>query len=48
MAQEFLDGRAEVDPREYPKTCERCDLQALCRVHENRLSAAETEEGEDE
>ena len=32
----FLAGRADVDPRDYPSTCERCDLQALCRIHENR------------
>lgn len=44
MAREFLEGRAEVDPREYPKTCERCDLQALCRVHESRADGAEADE----
>jgi len=26
---------AEVDPRDAPKTCERCGLQTLCRIHEN-------------
>jgi ATP-dependent helicase/DNAse subunit B len=36
LAQDFLSGRAEVDPREYPKTCERCGLQTLCRIQENR------------
>ena len=35
LARDFLSGRAEVDPREYPKTCERCGLQTLCRIHEN-------------
>lgn len=44
MARNFIDGHAEVDPREYPKTCERCDLQALCRVHENRTDAEDDEE----
>ncbi len=34
LAWEFLDGRAEVNPREYPQTCERCGLQTLCRVQE--------------
>ena len=34
LAKDFLAGRAEVDPREYPKTCERCGLQTLCRVQE--------------
>jgi probable DNA repair protein len=35
MARDFVAGRAEVDPRDYPKTCERCGLQALCRIQEN-------------
>jgi RecB family exonuclease len=34
LADDFLAGHAEVDPREAPKTCERCGLQTLCRVHE--------------
>jgi probable DNA repair protein len=36
LARDFLDGKAEVDPRDYPKTCERCGLQTLCRVLENQ------------
>ncbi len=36
LAEDFLAGRADVDPREYPKTCERCGLQTICRVQENR------------
>ena len=35
LAKDFLAGRAEVDPREFPKTCEYCDLQSLCRIQEN-------------
>jgi probable DNA repair protein len=35
LARDFVAGRAKVDPREYPKTCERCGLQALCRIQEN-------------
>jgi hypothetical protein len=34
LARDFLAGRADVDPREYPKTCERCGLYTLCRVRE--------------
>jgi probable DNA repair protein len=34
LARDFVAGRAEVDPREYPKTCERCGLETLCRVQE--------------
>lgn len=36
LAANFLAGHAEADPREYPKTCERCGLHTLCRIHENR------------
>jgi probable DNA repair protein len=46
LARNFLVGRAEVDPRESPKTCERCGLQTLCRVQESRVALED--EGEDE
>jgi len=36
LAEDFIAGRADVNPREYPKTCERCGLQALCRIEEMR------------
>jgi probable DNA repair protein len=39
LARDFLAGRAEVDPREAPKTCERCGLQTLCRIHESENQA---------
>ncbi len=35
LAQDFLAGRADVNPRDYPETCERCGLQVVCRVSEN-------------
>jgi ATP-dependent helicase/nuclease subunit B len=44
LARDFVTGRADVDPRDYPHTCDRCHLQALCRIHENKLQ----EELEDE
>jgi len=37
LANHFLAGHAEVDPREAPKTCERCGLQTLCRIQEKQL-----------
>jgi hypothetical protein len=37
LAKDFLAGRAEVNPREYPKTCERCGLQTLCRIQEHHV-----------
>jgi probable DNA repair protein len=53
LAGNFLCGRAEVDPRDPPRTCERCGLQTLCRIQERqaRLDAgddSECEEADDE
>jgi ATP-dependent helicase/nuclease subunit B len=45
LARDFLAGRADVDPRDYPKTCENCRLYALCRVKE-RTDEQETEDEE--
>jgi probable DNA repair protein len=36
LADDFLTGRAQVDPRDYPKTCEHCGLETLCRIAEHR------------
>jgi probable DNA repair protein len=47
MARDFVAGRAQVDPRDYPKTCEHCGLQALCRIQENPPQA-EDEDGDAE
>ena len=47
LAADFIAGRAEVDPKEYPKTCERCDLQALCRIQEQRGRLGDEDEQED-
>lgn len=34
LAEQFAEGRAEVDPRDGPATCRRCDLGPLCRIGE--------------
>ena len=47
LARDFLAGRAEVDPREYPKTCERCGLQTLCRIQEHQAINDDESEGEE-
>jgi len=44
LARDFHDGRADVDPRDYPTTCDRCGLYSLCRVKERD----DEEEPEDE
>jgi ATP-dependent helicase/DNAse subunit B len=38
LARDFRAGRAELNPRDYPKTCERCGLQNVCRIHENHAA----------
>ncbi|HEY6280906.1 MAG TPA: PD-(D/E)XK nuclease family protein [Burkholderiales bacterium] len=57
LAREYLDGRADVAPKDYPKTCRYCELGALCRVKEIRdrgpvtepaLSMDEGEENDDD
>lgn len=34
LGHDFLASEASVDPKEKLATCDRCDLQPLCRVHE--------------
>jgi probable DNA repair protein len=34
LGEDFISGPAQVDPKEMLATCDRCDLQPLCRVHE--------------
>lgn len=46
LASAFRAGDARVDPKEFPKTCEYCGLQALCRVHEQGIVPRESEEAE--
>lgn len=56
LARDFLAGRANVNPREYPQTCKQCNLQTLCRVTENPPGldadsdgeSADAEEADDE
>jgi probable DNA repair protein len=40
LAKDFLAGRAEVNPRDYPKTCEGCGLQTLCRIGKSAIPVA--------
>jgi ATP-dependent helicase/nuclease subunit B len=49
LGQQFLRGEAQVDPKQYPKTCKFCDLPGLCRIAESDRAAAgeEGDEGDD-
>jgi probable DNA repair protein len=46
LARDFVAGRADVNPRDFPDTCEHCGLFSLCRVRE-REEELETEEETD-
>jgi probable DNA repair protein len=35
VGQQFLNGEAQVDPKQYPKTCAYCKLPGLCRIAES-------------
>ena len=48
LAKDFIRGKAEVDPRDPPKTCERCGLQALCRIQEREVQLEHEDESEGE
>lgn len=47
LAQDFVEGWAEVDPKDVDKTCARCHLHAVCRIYEN-LPEAAWQEADDE
>lgn len=34
LAAEFLSGAVPVAPKQYPRTCDHCDVHTLCRVRE--------------
>jgi probable DNA repair protein len=48
LATQFAAGEAAVDPKNLQKTCRKCDLQPLCRIHERLGALVPEEEGDDE
>jgi ATP-dependent helicase/nuclease subunit B len=44
LGEEFLQGEARVDPKNYPETCKLCPLPGLCRVAEMKLEEVEAEQ----
>ncbi len=40
LARGFVNGNAEVDPKNGALTCARCDLHGMCRIAESGLPAA--------
>jgi ATP-dependent helicase/nuclease subunit B len=47
LAESFMRGEAQVDPYVYPKSCQYCSLQGVCRVAESR-GVGMTQESSDE
>jgi len=47
LGRDFVSGDARVDPKGKLATCDRCDLQPLCRVHERvgTLDEGDQEDG---
>ena len=47
LGKNFVSGDASVDPKNMLATCDRCDLQPLCRVHERigTLDEGDVEDG---
>jgi ATP-dependent helicase/nuclease subunit B len=39
LAEDFFTGQANVDPKNYPKTCAHCDQRLLCRLDPASLDA---------
>lgn len=48
LAESFVRGEAQVDPRDYPTTCRYCALPGLCRVAELSRASAEAPDEEEE
>ncbi len=47
LGGEFRAGRAEVAPKDFPRTCQYCSLTPLCRIQEQALPGAEVEDEDD-
>jgi hypothetical protein len=48
LGEDFLAGKADVDPKDPVKVCGNCHLHAVCRIYENRPMAAMPGDGEDD
>jgi probable DNA repair protein len=48
LAQDFVAGKAEVDPRNFPSTCEHCALPGLCRMRDFPPGSADEDDESNE
>ena len=44
LTSDYIEGRADVDPRDPKATCDRCGLHSLCRIQEQEVAVTEEEE----
>ena len=47
LGEAFRNGEASVDPKQYPGSCQYCELKPLCRIYELRLQDEASSEAED-
>ncbi|HEY3989761.1 MAG TPA: PD-(D/E)XK nuclease family protein [Acidobacteriaceae bacterium] len=48
LSESFVRGEAQVDPHVYPKSCQYCPLDGVCRVAESRGSATRQDAAEEQ
>ena len=48
LAAGFCRGDAQADPKNFPQTCEYCDMQLLCRIHERMSARAGAQDSEND
>jgi len=48
LANGFCQGDAQVDPKNFPQTCEYCDMQLFCRIHERMSARAVAQDNEND
>lgn len=47
LAEDFHSCETRVSPKQYPKTCDRCDQRLLCRINPATLDAISVDEDSD-
>ncbi len=48
LAVGFCSGDAQVNPKNFPKTCEYCDMHLFCRIHERVGESMTAQDNEDD
>ncbi len=40
LARDFIAGKADVDPKQTPQSCQYCDLASVCRINHREVQSA--------